>query len=77
MASGHPLSEAVLSSFSEMLKVNTALKRIGLGDEALGDRGVVILAPSLALNGGLAELELDSKGIGVEGATALSAVCSG
>ena len=76
MASGHSLSEPVLSAFSEMLKANAALQRLGLGDEALGDHGMTILAPSLVSNRGLTDLELDCKGIGTEGAAALAAVCS-
>ncbi len=76
MASGHALSDPVLSSFSEMLKTNTGLRRLGLGDETFGDRGVSRIAPGLAANHGLRDLELDYKGIGPEGAAALATVCA-
>ena len=75
MASGHSLSDSALSAFSEMLRINTGLRRLGLGDDNLGDRGIVLLAPGLAANRGIQELELDFKSISTEGAASLSTIC--
>ena len=40
MASGHSLSEAAIEAFADMLKQNRGLRRLGIGCEKLGDRGV-------------------------------------
>lgn len=72
MASGHALSIPALRAFSSVLTKNKSLRKLGLGDENLGDDNAAILFEGLGHEDcELQTLEMDVKGLGPLGAAAL------
>ncbi|GLD91999.1 hypothetical protein PINS_up000532 [Pythium insidiosum] len=71
--SGHKLGADGLRAFADCLAVNTALKHLSIGEDALGDTGVAALSAGIARNAASAVevWDLEHKSIGVAGAAAI------
>jgi Ran GTPase-activating protein (RanGAP) involved in mRNA processing and transport len=66
-SSGHPISSTAISSLSSLLKKNSTLKQICVGDATFGDAGLAALGPSLQRRCSLNLLDLENKGISASG----------
>ncbi|EGZ22664.1 hypothetical protein PHYSODRAFT_488550 [Phytophthora sojae] len=71
--SGHKVGAQGLQAFADCLAVNSTLKHLSLGSEALGDDAVKTLSAGLARNAqsALESWDLEFKSLGVDGAAAV------
>ncbi|KAE8904472.1 hypothetical protein PF005_g15821 [Phytophthora fragariae] len=71
--SGHKVGAQGLQAFADCLAVNSTLRHLSLGSEALGDDAVKTLSAGLARNAqsALESWDLEFKSLGVDGAAAV------
>ncbi|KAI9913595.1 hypothetical protein PsorP6_006664 [Peronosclerospora sorghi] len=74
--SGHELGPLALQAFAACLATNSTLEHLSLGSDKLGDEGVTLLCAGLARNphSGLQRWDLESKSLGLAGASAIGHV---
>ncbi|KAL0023690.1 hypothetical protein WJX79_002056 [Trebouxia sp. C0005] len=76
-ASGHHLTPQTAGMLGAMLAANTSLVSICLGDDALGDAGVLELVDGVKQNSTLQKVDLENKGISSKGADSIAAAIQG
>eukprot|EP00928_Gymnodinium_smaydae_P081240 TRINITY_DN64794_c0_g1_i1.p1 TRINITY_DN64794_c0_g1~~TRINITY_DN64794_c0_g1_i1.p1 ORF type:complete len:598 (-),score=170.63 TRINITY_DN64794_c0_g1_i1:66-1859(-) len=72
LASGHPLSAESCQRLGQLLRTNSALQTLSVGESSLGDRAA-LLFEGLGANRSLTKLDLEHKGLTIESFKALAA----